>query len=253
MPRLLCKSLIFAVGTAVLAACSGGNQSTPSSVPPGQATAVTRATLDDKTPKPPKNTKPPKPCPLNPDYCLFGDATLVSPGYNSATGVEASTDGVSTYGGVDFGAPVATFEDLTNLSTDVRLVSGANSCASGSPRFDVGLANGTASGDVFVTIPCDTVPVGTWSNSGNVFNCTDPNNGAPACIFPSGGICSSPLPMCYEGMTYAEAEGFYGSYTVTDIAIVVDASNGAEDVQFDNSTINSNVVTYEGKSKAPKP
>ena len=264
MLRNLYRPLML-VALFAMAACSAGT--TNSSVPgsqsvsqqsANQATAQTqtRTALGDKQPPPPppKKIKPPPPCPTKTgkkgpkgdfDYCLFGDATLIQPGHNSPTAVEASTDGSATYGGVDFGAPVATFHDLTNLSTDVRLVSGANSCAFGSPRFDVGVTNGTASGDIFVTIPCDTVPVGTWSNSGNVFNCTDPNNGPGACIFPSGGICASGVPMCYQGMSYAQAEGFYGSYTVTDIAIVVDPSNGPEDVQFDNVMINSVVTTFE--------
>ena len=221
-----------------VAACSGAGSSN-SAVPTGssgQSAAQSQSRVLQNHNKPPAG-----------GFTLFGDGVLVHPGHNSPTGVDASTNGSSTYGGVDFGAPVATFHDLTNLSTDVRLVSGANSCAFGSPRFDVGVTNGTASGDLFVTIPCDTVPVGTWSNSGNVFNCTDPLNGAPTCIFPSGGICGSSVPICYQGMTYAQAEGFYGSYTVTDIAIFVDPSNGAEDVQFDNTAINNLLFTYESK------
>ena len=179
-------------------------------------------------------------------YALFGDATLVSPGNNSPTAAQASTNGSTTYGGVDFGAPVATLSQLNTLSTDDMLVSGTNgTCAFGSPRYSIGIAQGSTSGTLFVNIPCG--PTGTWSNSGNVI--------CNACIvFPDGTLCtlSSVPSACISGETYAQAETDFGSYALSDVAIVVDPSNGAEVVDFDNSQVNNQVITYETAESCKK-
>jgi hypothetical protein len=172
-------------------------------------------------------------------FTLFGDAVLVHPGHNSPTAVQASTDGAATYGGVDFGAPVATLSQLNTLSTDDNLVSGTNgTCAFGSPRYSIGIAQGSTSGTLFVNIPCG--PTGTWSNSGNVICNT-------CIVFPDNTLCvlSSVPGACISGETYAQAESDFGSYSLSDVAIVVDSSNGAETVDFDNSQVNNATFTYE--------
>ena len=71
-------------------------------------------------------------------YSLFGDATLVTPGFNSNTAAQIRSDGSipPNYGGVDFTVPASlTVAGLNNLSTDYKFTAG--SCAGGAPRFQV--------------------------------------------------------------------------------------------------------------------
>ena len=71
-------------------------------------------------------------------YSLFGDAQLVSPGFNSPTAAQIRSDTTipPQYGGVDFDVPAGlTVADLDNLSTDYQFTAG--SCGGGSPRFQV--------------------------------------------------------------------------------------------------------------------
>ena len=176
----------------------------------------------------------------------WGDATFVSPGHNSPTAVQASTNGSTTYGGVDFGAPVATLSQLNTLSTDVQLVSGTNgTCAAGSPRYSIDIAQGSNSGTLFVNIPCGAP--GTWSNTGNVICST-------CIVYPSAQICglSSQPNACIAGETYAQAQADFGSYSLVDVYTVVDPSNGAEVVNFDNSQVNNQVFTYETADSCKK-
>jgi len=221
---------LLAIAAAfAISACSGGSGTsmTPATGSPSAASPQTHTRIAEK-----KKAQAGS-------FALFGDAALISPGNNSPTGVQASTDGTATYGGVDFGAPVATLSQLNTLSTDDKLVSGTNgTCAFGAPRFDIGISKGSTSGTLFVNIPCG--PTGTWSNSGNTICNT--------CIVqPDGTLCGvSSVPTCgISGETYAQAEADFGTYSVTDVDFVVDSSNGAEVVDFDNTQINNQLFTYE--------
>src|SRR5437764_1071300 len=79
-------------------------------------------------------------------YSLFGDAMLVSPGFNSPTAaqIRSSTTVPPNYGGIDFSIPAGlTVADLNKLSTDYQFTAGT--CGGGAPRFsvDVTIPGGT--------------------------------------------------------------------------------------------------------------
>src|ERR1043166_7596161 len=104
-------------------------------------------------------------------YSLFGDAQLVSPGYNSATAAQIRSDVTipPNYGGVDFNVPAGlTVAGLSNLSSDYKFTAG--SCGLGSPRFQVNVttpSNGTKNIQVYFGPPPNYTlcPAGIWSNT----------------------------------------------------------------------------------------
>ncbi len=164
-------------------------------------------------------------------YSLFGNATLVSPGNNSPTGVKFGSDTPPTYGGVDFNIPAGfTVADLNNLSTDYEFISG--SCAQGSPRFG---ATTSAGGTIFFYIgppPNYTgCPAGVWSNTGNL---ASPTNLVDATQIGGG---------YYE--PYGQVQITYGSLVITDLFIVSDNGNPTQSVEIDNTMVNNTTYTYE--------
>jgi hypothetical protein len=166
-------------------------------------------------------------------YSLFGDATLVHPGNNSPTAAQATSTGPNAFGGVDFAVPAGmTVSQLQNLATDYKFTVGT--CGLGSPRFAVEVTNGTSTGNIFVYLgppPNYTgCPPNVWANTGNLAN-------------PANLVDTSQLPGGTFYDPYASAQAKYGSYTVTDIALVVDGPN--QTVQFDNTQINNATYTYE--------
>lgn len=211
------------------------NSSVPATSDPSTVQGASRAALDAKPPPPPKPTPPPKDTDFG--YQLFKDAKLVHPGYNSNTAVQASTDGTNaTYGGIYLTLPKkVTLNQLSALSLDVQLVSGP-SCAVGSPRFSIEIKNGKNSGVIFVNIPCTAV--GTWSNTGNLVT-----NPAPVYVFAPCSATGN------NGETFAQAEIDCGNYEITSLFPIVDSSNGAEVVLFDNIAIaigsDSETYTFE--------
>lgn len=232
-------------------ACSAGTSS--SSLPgaatinaPDQTVASSRAALGEapKPPPPPKPTPPPKkvkqppPCPKDPnkgdfDFCLFGDALLVSPGNASATAAQVTTTGPNAFGGVDFHFPAGmTVSQLSNLSTDYKFTAG--DCGLGSPRYDASVTNGSASGNISFYIGPPPNYQGcapnVWTNSGNLNS-------------PTSLMDTSQLPGGTFYDTYAHEQSAYGNYKITDIFLVADGTG--QTVQFDNSAINSVVYTYE--------
>ncbi len=162
-------------------------------------------------------------------YSLFGDSQIVSPGNGSTSAVEATTTGTTGYGGISFadGAGL-TLNDINYLSTDVRSILGT--CATGTPRFGVGLNDGTLTTKyLFFYLTCSTA----WANSGNLASPTSPVDATQV-----GGTFTEP---------YAAVQAAYGTYAVTGIFIVVDPSNGPQTMQFDNSRVNSSTYGYEPK------
>lgn len=164
---------------------------------------------------------------------LFGDAALVHPGHASSTSAQATSTGTYGYGGVDFSFSAGlTVSGLTNLATDYRFVAG--SCALGSPRFVATVTNGTSTGNIFFYIgppPQYTgCASGVWANTGNL--ATSRNL-----------VDDSQLPGGTFYDTYSNAQANYGTYTVTDIFLVVDGPS--QTVDFDNSQINSDLFTYQ--------
>jgi parallel beta-helix repeat protein len=167
-------------------------------------------------------------------YSFFGNAQLVSPGEASAHAVQATSTGTPAYGGVNFAVPSGlTVAGLSTLSTDSMFTLG--SCGLGSPRFEVGVTNGT--------------PTGT----GNLFFYLGPPPNYTGCALnvwaPSGNLAAASNLVdatqiggsFYE--SYGDVQTAYGSYTVSSIALVVDGPG--QTVQFDNAQINSTTNTFD--------
>ena len=182
-------------------------------------------------------------------YSLFGDASFVSPGNNSLTAVqltsELSNSGL-TFSGIDFAIPAGTtFADIQNLSTDYKFTAG--SCGGGSPRFQINLTNGTSSGSVFVYIgppPNYTLcPQNIWLNTGNLAS-------------PVNLVDTSQLPLGTFYDPYAAAQVKYGGYTVTGIQLVADGgwavAGNVQTVLADNVMINNTIYTFESADSCKK-
>jgi hypothetical protein len=172
----------------------------------------------------------------SPSYTLFGDAMLVHPGNASPTAAEATNTGTHKFGGVAFSFPAGlTVSQLNNLATDYKFVAG--SCENGSPRFEVTVTNGTTTGNIFFYIgppPNYTLcPPGLYANTGNLAS-------------PANLVDDSQLGgMFYD--PYADAQTKFGSYTVLEIALVVDDFAAPQTVDFDNTQVNNEVFTYESE------
>jgi hypothetical protein len=163
-------------------------------------------------------------------YSFFGNATLVSPGNNSVSGVQFGSDTPPQYGGVAFDLPAGfTVADLNNLSTDYKFISG--SCALGSPRFGAT----TNAGTIFFYIgppPNYTgCPVGVWSNTGNL--------AAPANLVDASQLGGS----FYQA--YASVQAAYGNLQITDLFIVSDSGTPTQSVEIDNTMVNNTTYAYE--------
>lgn len=223
--RSTSPALAFACAVS-LSACGGGGSSPPAvpGSPAGAAHARTVAAHAKAAPS---------------SYTLFGDAMLVSPGNNSPTAVQESSDATGTYGGVDFGLPAGTtFSQITKLATDYEFTTG--SCGGGSPRFSVYVNNGTSQGNInfYVGPPPSFTgcPPNVWTNTGNLASAT--NLWVDDSQLPGGTF--------YDSYTAAEAK--YGSYAVTDLALVDDSGwFMTQVVKFDNTQINGATYTYETK------
>lgn len=157
---------------------------------------------------------------------------LVHPGNASPTAAEATSTGTNAFGGVDFSFPAGlTVNQLNTLSTDDKFTVG--SCGLGSPRFVATVTNGTTTGNInFYIGP----PPNYTGCAPNVYTNTG-NLAAPANLVDATQLGGS----FYE--PYALVQSTYGSYTVTDIFLVVDGPG--QTVQFDNSDVNGTTYTYE--------
>jgi hypothetical protein len=164
-------------------------------------------------------------------YSFFGDANIVSPGETSAHAAQATSSGTNHFGGVDFGAPAGlTVSGLSNLATDYMFTQG--SCGQGSPRFSVEVNNNPNTNLFFYIGPPPNYTAcapSSWTGSGNLAN---PSNLVDATQL-GGGF--------YE--SYADVQAAYGSYSVSDIALVVDGPS--QTVQFDNTQVNSTTYAYD--------
>jgi hypothetical protein len=161
-------------------------------------------------------------------YSLFGNGHIVTPGSNgSGHSVEASSTAAPTYGGVDFAVPAGTtVNDVDHLSTDLQAVSGT--CSTGTPRFAVGVNNGSGTTKYLFFYPTCSA---AWSNTGNLAS-------------PTSLVDASQLGGLFY-MPYAAVQAAYGSLPVVEIFLVVDSSNGAQTIRFDNTQINDVLYTYE--------
>ena len=172
-------------------------------------------------------------------YALFGDAAYVSPGNASNRAVDLVSD--PGFSGIDYGVEEGTtFADLTTLSTDFKPESD-DTCLGGSPRFQINLTDPVSGdeGNVFVYLGTDSASLpcvpGVWQNSGDLLEVTKLVDTSQL-----GGTFYQP---------YALALAQFGTYEVTGIQLVVDASwafaDSEQAVQVDNTMINSTLFTYE--------
>ena len=170
-------------------------------------------------------------------YTLVENAKLVAPGYGSPTAAEAiSTRDPFTWGAVDLPIPARLkLRQLTHLSTDYMVVDG--SCWGGSPRFEAWVTNGTGSWKIFFYIgpppSYRDCPADVYASTGNLAARTSP-------------IDASQIGGSYAD-TYSNVQATYGNYTVTHVYVDLDGGwAGDQTVDFDNTQVNKQVVTYEG-------
>lgn len=184
--------------------------------------------------------------PSSPAYSLFGDAVLVHPGHNSPTAAQASYDGTTgpgSFGGVDFTNPSGlTVSQLSNFTSDYQFTVG--SCQDGAPRFVATVTNGSVTGNInfyFGPPPNYTgCPPNVWANTGNLAS-------------PTSVVDTSQLPGGTFYDVYSAAQTKYGSYSITDLFVVVDGFNGIPSTaQFDNVTINNVTYTFESAQSCKK-
>lgn len=164
------------------------------------------------------------------NYSLFGDATIAE-GNGSPRGVEVTTTGTSSYGGIDLTTSFRgnkSLSSLNNLSTDYKITQGP--IGLGSPRFVIE----TSEGNIFIylgTYPNYNDPAGDWANTGNL---ASPGNYVDASQI--GGSF-------YE--SFEDVLATNGDLKVTAVYLVMDGP--AQTVVFDNTMVNNTLVTYENK------
>ena len=173
-------------------------------------------------------------------FTLFGDATLVSPGHNSATAVQlrsiATTSSAATSGGVDFATPAGmTLSQLTNLATDYEFTMA--SCGGGAPRFQINID----ARNIFVYLGPYPNYTGCaqniWTSSGNL-------------VTAGSFVDTSQLPGGTFYDTWSSALTKYGNDFVTGIQVVTDSgwffgATATQTVLVDNVMINGTTYTFE--------
>ena len=169
-------------------------------------------------------------------YTLLENAVIVQPGNDSPTAAQTiSTGDPFTWGAVELTIPARLrLRQLTHMSTDYKLVEG--SCWGGSPRFEAWVTNGSGSWKIFFYIgppPSYTgCPSGVYANSGNLASPTSPVDASQV-----GGSYSD---------TWSDVQATYGNYTVTAVYVDLDGGwFGDQTVDFDNTQVNKQVVSYE--------
>lgn len=165
-------------------------------------------------------------------FTLFGDATLVHPGFASNTAVQLRSVG-SGFGGVDFSIPAGTtFGQIQNLATEFQFTAG--SCGEGAPRFQINVDGKNAF--VYIGPPPNYTgcPQNVWQNTDNLAT-------------PASFVDTSQLPGGTFYDTFAAADLKYGSDVVTGIQLVTDAGFffGTQTVLVDNVMINDMTFTFE--------
>lgn len=177
-------------------------------------------------------------------YELFGDASLVSPGYNSDTAVQLVSDTDPGYGSVEFTYPDgSTFADLAVLSTDFNVTD--DNCGGGAPRFSIGVDQGGTTKNIFVYLGdapnYNTCDPNTWVSTGDLLE-----TGTSVDTSQLGGAF-------YQD--YDAAIAAYGTLAITSISLVTDAGwsqlDGEQTVLADNVTINDVVFGFEAGSEEP--
>jgi Collagen triple helix repeat (20 copies) len=174
----------------------------------------------------------------SPPFELFGEAEIVSPGFESEKAAQISTDAATTFGGVEFLRPTElTVGELTNLSADYKFSAG--SCKDGAPRFVAFVSNGTKEGNINIYVgppPNYTeCPPNVWKNTGNLLG-------------PTRLVDSTQLGgTFYE--EFKETQANFGSYKVLALFVVVDGFDSVPvTAQFDNVMINNTTFEFESNT-----
>lgn len=172
------------------------------------------------------------------DYSLFGDATTVSPGHNSATAVQTTSDAAPGWGGINFDvASGTTFADLATLSTDFNVTD--DNCGGGSPRFQLATPSGNISVYLGNAPGYDACQPNTWVNTGDLLE---------GSLF----VDTSQIGGTFYD-TYANALANYGAMPIESIQLVVDSGwnasasggDGEQTVLFDNVVVGGTTYTFE--------
>jgi hypothetical protein len=167
-------------------------------------------------------------------YTLVGTAALVSPGDSSNTAVEITSNvsgGSLTSGAIGF-APPAKLRQLDTLATSYEFLDGS-SCWQGSPRFTVGVSNGSATKEIYFYIGPTNCPSGVWTNTGNLATSSSP-------------VDDSQLPGGSFADPYSDVQARYGNYAIKYVAIDLDGGGGgSQTVELDNTQVNHSLYTYE--------
>jgi hypothetical protein len=172
-------------------------------------------------------------------YTLVENAALVSPGNASQRAARVSSTGPDpfTWGAVNVAIPTGLkLRRLSHLSTDYKFAVG--SCWGGSPRFEAWVTDGTSKWKIFFFIGPPPSWVGCpsgppYANSGNL--------ATPTTIVDASQLSGSGY------QPYSEVLARYGNYTVTAVYLDVDGGwQSNQTVDFDNTVVNQNLVTYEG-------
>lgn len=166
-----------------------------------------------------------------------GTASLVGPGFESATAVQlasSESSGTLGWGAIGFAASGLRLRDVTDLSTEYEFTLG--SCWGGSPRFTVGISNGGTKEIYFYMGPPPSY-VGcapsVWTSTGNLAT-------------PSSPVDDSHLPGGSPATPYSQVLAEYGNDKVVYIAIDLDSGwAGSETALFDDTQVNSTLYTYE--------
>jgi hypothetical protein len=171
------------------------------------------------------------------EYTLVENAALVQPDNRSPTAAQTNSSGDPfTWGAVELAIPARLrLRQLTHMSTDYKLVNG--SCWGGSPRFEAWVTNGSGNWKLHFYIgppPSYTgCPTGVYANSGNL--------AAPTSSVDATQVGGS------QSDTYQDVQATYGDYTVTHVYIDLDGGwFRNQTVDFDNTRVNKQLVTYEG-------
>lgn len=170
------------------------------------------------------------------DFAMGGNATLAHPGNGSPTAAQLSNIGPGSEGHVNIAIPKGLkLRQLTSLSTDFRFLIGT--CSGGSPRFTANLTNGTSNPSVFFYIG----PPPAYSECGG----SDAYANSGDLATPSSLVDATELPGGSFNEPYSQVQANYGDYTVKAVHLDVDRRGVDQTINFDNTRVNSRLVTYE--------
>lgn len=171
-------------------------------------------------------------------YSLFSDAEYVSPGNASGRAVHIASD--PGFGGVNFPVEAGmTFADLDVLSTDYKFETD-DSCAGGSPRFQVKVDTGAGVKNIFAYIGPHPNYTGcapdVWTNTGDLLEA-------------GKTVDTSQLPGGTFYDAYADAVADFGALPVVSVQLVVDGSwafgDNEQALDVDNTLVDTTLFTYE--------